>query len=492
MAVFAHGVAGRQHPSGAWLSSSHRPPIEDSPVTLTALCLRVLELCPMPAGRMRDVEQRRERAHRWLAAVPPLSIEERAFQLLGLSWSGSSEEELAPFRDALLDLQHDDGGWAQIASRSSDAYATGLALVALHEAAAFAPTSETYRKGVAFLLKQQQPDGSWHVETRRRLPGLPHFETGFPHGEDQFLSYAASGWATMALLLADSPARSRVFWPTPVAAPALEAIELAAIGDGVTPLIRAALFGSVDDLTARLEAGDDPNVASASGLTPLMASVHDPARVRLLLEAGAEVEALSTEKATALLLACAYEGALASVELLLEAGATLERSAIPPILAAALQGDTRVIDCLIGHGASLSGKPMDFTPLQVAIAAGDLELTSHLLEKGAPIKHATGGGGASALHDAVLNGNTDLVRLLVATDAEIETRSAGGYTPLLAAALIDPGDRRIVQILLDAGASVDAKLEDGTDVLALAQRNHHPATEILRTALEAKRRGKDR
>jgi hypothetical protein len=38
--------------------------------------------------------------------------------------------------------------------------------------------------------------------TSRSTPVQPYFESGFPHGKDQFISIAASNWATMALILA--------------------------------------------------------------------------------------------------------------------------------------------------------------------------------------------------------------------------------------------------------------------------------------------------
>jgi hypothetical protein len=45
------------------------------------------------------------------------------------------------------------------------------------------------------------PDGSWLVRSRSR-PFQTYFETGFPHGKDQWISSAATGWATAALALA--------------------------------------------------------------------------------------------------------------------------------------------------------------------------------------------------------------------------------------------------------------------------------------------------
>jgi hypothetical protein len=34
----------------------------------------------------------------------------------------------------------------------------------------------------------------------RAIPIQPYFESGFPHGRDQFISAAAANWATTALL----------------------------------------------------------------------------------------------------------------------------------------------------------------------------------------------------------------------------------------------------------------------------------------------------
>jgi hypothetical protein len=51
---------------------------------------------------------------------------------------------------------------------------------------------------VAFLLKTQQPDGSWLVETRSK-PIQKFFDNGDPHGKSQFISITATGWAVAAL-----------------------------------------------------------------------------------------------------------------------------------------------------------------------------------------------------------------------------------------------------------------------------------------------------
>jgi hypothetical protein len=47
-----------------------------------------------------------------------------------------------------------------------------------------------------------QPIFKTYCVKRRALPIQPYFESGFPHGHDQFISAAATNWATTALALA--------------------------------------------------------------------------------------------------------------------------------------------------------------------------------------------------------------------------------------------------------------------------------------------------
>jgi squalene cyclase len=84
---------------------------------------------------------------------------------------------------------------------TSDAYATGTALVALHRTGSFRTEDPTYQRGLQWLLKAQLSDGSWHVVSRAK-PFQKYFESGYPHGKDQFISITAACWATTALALA--------------------------------------------------------------------------------------------------------------------------------------------------------------------------------------------------------------------------------------------------------------------------------------------------
>ncbi len=194
-----HYLLSKQSKDGRWKPVSYRPPMEFSDFTSTAVTLRALQLYA-PKGRAEEVARRSDLARAWLTAATPATNEERSFQLLGLRWANAKKSDLQKAAKGLLAAQREDGGWAQLPALESDAYATGQALVALHQAGGLSVADPAYRRGVKFLLKTQLQDGSWLVRTRA-LPFQRYFESGFPHGKDQWVSAAGTSWATMALAL---------------------------------------------------------------------------------------------------------------------------------------------------------------------------------------------------------------------------------------------------------------------------------------------------
>ncbi|MBI3696179.1 MAG: hypothetical protein HY238_15245 [Acidobacteria bacterium] len=203
--ALVHDLAQKQRGDGSWRNTDRRPPLGYSDISVTAITLRALQLYPTE-GRKEEFEKRVGLARAWLLSAVPRTTEERAFQLLGLGWSKAGQADLQKRAKHLLAEQRADGGWAQLPTLESDAYATGQALVALHQGAGV-PTSDTaYQQGARFLLKTQLPDGSWHVKTRA-MGFQPYFESGFPHGHDQWISSAGSSWAAMALTLTVEPKR---------------------------------------------------------------------------------------------------------------------------------------------------------------------------------------------------------------------------------------------------------------------------------------------
>jgi hypothetical protein len=185
-----------------WASPSNRPPTEASAFTTTYLTMRALRVWGPSAKADKElIAKRVELARGWLVKTPAKDTEDRVFRLLGLKEAGADVKEVAAAAWELVREQRADGGWAQLSDASSDAYATGSALVALHQAGGLKAATPAYRAGVAYLLKTQRADGTWYVKSRSK-PFQPYYESGFPHEKDQFISIAASGWATTALALA--------------------------------------------------------------------------------------------------------------------------------------------------------------------------------------------------------------------------------------------------------------------------------------------------
>ena len=183
-----------------WRPQSRRPPTEQSLFTSTYVALRGLQTFGTPEQRER-VAQRTEQIRAWLSKTPAQDNEDRVFRLRALHVADAPRAERIQAATELLAAQQTDGGWKQLSDMSTDAYATATALVALHQAGDLATTDARYQKGLRYLLEKQLPDGSWLVMSRSR-PIQSYYESGYPHGTNQFISISAAGWATTALALA--------------------------------------------------------------------------------------------------------------------------------------------------------------------------------------------------------------------------------------------------------------------------------------------------
>jgi hypothetical protein len=196
--VVAMYLKGRQAPDGQWSYplGDTRPPLCLSHISQTALAMRSLQLyAPMmdKPGYQKAVQL----AATWIAKEPALNTEDLSWKVLGLAWADREQAAKRRSMDDLLALQRVDGGWSDMPSMQSSVYQTGKALYALY-VAGLPTTDRAYQRGVRYLLNNQQEDGSWYVKTRA-LAFQPYLEVGFPHGYDQWMSAAGSGWAVMAL-----------------------------------------------------------------------------------------------------------------------------------------------------------------------------------------------------------------------------------------------------------------------------------------------------
>ena len=121
-------------------------------------------------------------------------------RLLGMIWAGMDQDLIRNAASALAADQRPDGGWAQLTTLPSDAYATGQTLYALHTSGHL--SRESLVRAMRYLLDTQLVDGTWHVRSRAFPLQLRYFDTGFPHGRDQWISAAGTSWACIGLSVA--------------------------------------------------------------------------------------------------------------------------------------------------------------------------------------------------------------------------------------------------------------------------------------------------
>jgi ankyrin repeat protein len=196
-------LARKQLGDGSWRNGLPRVPLLSSDFTTTAVAARTIAAYGGSTDAA-EINERVERAKRWLIAKHPVTTDDKASRLLGLRWMHADESLIKSAADLLKREQNADGGWSQLLGVNSDAYATGMVLVALQWGIGPPVTEPVYKRGVEYLLKTQEADGSWFVH-KRAAASNAYFESGFPHGKFQFISYAGSCWATMALMYAAAP-----------------------------------------------------------------------------------------------------------------------------------------------------------------------------------------------------------------------------------------------------------------------------------------------
>jgi ankyrin repeat protein len=384
---------------------------------------------------------------------------------MGLVWAEASPEEIAAASRDLIAMQNSNGGWPQLPDYDPDAYSTGEALFALHEAGVPA-TDTASSKGFRFLISTQARDGTWRVRTRMLSPAEvspKYFSTGFPYAKDEYLSYAGSCWAVIALLTA--------LPETPIQTQAVPAVE-----SSPPSWLRTALFGTVGQLAALLDGGLDPNSKTTNGTTVLMAAAPDAAKVRLLLSRGAEAKTRTASGVDAVTIAAAYRGTTAAIQALLDAGAAVDapenvRVRNAPLVLAAMTGDLENLKVFLSHGAKPSEKA-----LAQAVTFGYADIVRTLIAAGANAQIVESSG-INLLHWAAIANRAAVIPALSDARVPINAVDDNGYTPLMYAATIDFGDTDVLKALLKAGADKTIRSFEGRTPAAQARQYKHSRLE---------------
>ncbi|MCC6540482.1 MAG: ankyrin repeat domain-containing protein [Bryobacterales bacterium] len=190
----------RHHRQGQWFGGGiARSPLSEGSLQRTAFALQALNRYLPPAMREEFGAVKRQ-SLTWLMQAPVRTTDDAAMKVMALHAAGAPAVSVAQAARALTRLQHADGGFSANPEMAADAYATGEALVALASTGQAVQHADVARRGAEWLRRTQQADGSWHVRSRS-AKFQPYFDAGFPHGHDQWLSNAATGWAVAALAM---------------------------------------------------------------------------------------------------------------------------------------------------------------------------------------------------------------------------------------------------------------------------------------------------
>ncbi len=259
---------------------------------------------------------------------------------------------------------------------------------------------------------------------------------------------------------------------------------------GRTPLQVAAGHGAEAVVEQLLIAGASVDVRSANlaGETALVLAV-DANRVAVaasLLAAGADSERsalradspavdgtdVSYSATPPPLVEAAAHGRYDLCRVLLDAGADVDATdptGATALLRAAECGDAALVRLLLAHDAGAeSTDGFGVHPLHAATERGSEPVVELLLETGASID-ARDTTGTTPLHLASEAGDVGLVRLLLERGAELDVRQFCGYTPLLLATAASRDETAL--LLASRGADLSAAQEDGLDAVGLAASN---------------------
>jgi len=251
---------------------------------------------------------------------------------------------------------------------------------------------------------------------------------------------------------------------------------------GNTPLYLAAMEGRQDLVELLTAKGAAPISA-----IHLAARVGDLAKVRSLIEAGANVDVRDKGGQTPLFPAVLTDN-IDVAQFMIAKGADVnatDKTGQTALHGAAISGCKDAVELLLAKGANVNAADRDGkTPLHLVFHSRRMDLVELLIAKGADVNARITGGpfpksiGVTPLHRAA-GRDAELVRLLLAKGAEINAQTSEGVTPLYIAC--QRGDKDVVTLLLAKGADVNVKDSEGQTALSLAkQQNHEEVAELLR------------
>ena len=239
-----------------------------------------------------------------------------------------------------------------------------------------------------------------------------------------------------------------------------------------------------------IDAGADIDIYDDMGRSPLHWACRSGAHAvaKILVTAGAEVCGTCNFGSTCLI-GAAYYGHTETVRYLVglkglhDVKVNHKRDNLSALFDAVRQKHTAVVKLLIDAGADLETTNKRLcTPLLYACEKGSQPIVKMLVEAGAEVRCAPQDG-HPCLTIAAGFGHIETVRYLVGVpQVDVSHKEEGGYTALLAAAENCQKRADVVEVLIDAGSDIEAKLgeRDGRSPLLVASEcGNLRAVEVL-------------
>jgi hypothetical protein len=149
----------------------------------TWMALRVLQ-----KADLADTKPAQQKAYQALAQMQPNNVATAATLLLAVANEADAQPKQAECVQLLRRAQTSDGGWGPYPDAPAECFDTALVLLAFAKMRNQPDIQAAMQRGRAFLIAQQNADGSWPATTR-------------PAGGNSYAQMVSTtAWATIALL----------------------------------------------------------------------------------------------------------------------------------------------------------------------------------------------------------------------------------------------------------------------------------------------------
>ena len=211
---------------------------------------------------------------------------------------------------------------------------------------------------------------------------------------------------------------------------------------------------------------------SLEGKTPLIIAVGNSYidTAKILIENGANINAVDIEGWSALSYAV-NNGDIEIAKLLLENKAKIKDELLIAIKSPIVESSINIMKLLIDNKANINYTDENgFSPLNIAIESGDMELTKFLITNGANVNSLMQDG-VSLIGYAIAQNNMDLLQMLIENGANVNYTNGDSWanTPLQTASRL--GLDNVVRILLTRNADINAVDMNGNTALHTAALN---------------------